>query len=339
MTQVAELAGVSSQTVSRVVNGRTNVDPATRDRVVTAMEDLGYRPNRAARALKSGRFRSLGLMVLDLESYGNTRTANAITLEAARVGYLVTLRPLGVPTIEAVSQAFESLIEGTDGVVLLVEASTLDRARIEFPPGLPAILVDTDQESSYTVVDNDQRLGARLAVEHLLDLGHETVWHLAGAQDSHPADARENQWRETLSRHGRTIPPVIRGDWSAQSGYEAARRIAAEPGVTAVFAANDQMALGLLRGLDEAGRRVPNDISVVGYDDMPESANFIPPLTTVHQSFDRVGVACVTSLVREIEQGVRTERTIIPVELVVRSSTAPPPGFTAATPDQGPPRG
>lgn len=326
MAQVARLAGVSAQTVSRVANRRTNVDPATRDRVLAAMETLGYRPNRAARALRSGRFRSIGVVVYTLTSYGSTRTVNAIALEAAAAGYSVTLIPLASPEPADVSAAFEVLAEqSVDGVAILLEIQRMTAADIVLPSDLPVVVLDAGPPTPLPVIDNDQAAGARAATQHLLDLGHRTVWHIAGPELSHAAELRRLTWEETLRAAGAPVPGILRGDWSPEAGYELGTTLAANPEVTAVFVANDQMALGLMRAMHDAGRTVPGDVSVVGFDDMPESANFQPPLTTVHQAFDKIGVEAVAVLLEEIEGGKREEHSPVPVRLVVRDSTGPAP--------------
>ncbi len=325
MLDVARLADVSLQTVSRVSRGRTNVEASTRDRVLAAMREIGYRPNRAARALKSGRFRNIAVIASVMSSYGSIQWVSAIALEAARAGYSVTLVALESTEPQAVARSFDALAEhAVDGVALLLEHHMLEEAGVSLPPGLPAVVLDSGVASPYPVIDNDQAMGARLATQHLLDLGHRTVRHLAGPEDSRAAEIRETAWRETLEAAGAPVPPTDRGDWSPESGYSAGLRLAADPDVTAVLAANDQMALGILRAMREAGRDVPGDISVMGFDDVPESANYQPPLTTVHQSFDRIGAACVSALVAEIERGERTSPSLVPVELVIRSSTGPP---------------
>jgi DNA-binding LacI/PurR family transcriptional regulator len=325
MADVAREAGVSGQTVSRVVNGRLNVDGATRERVLEAMRRVGYRPNSAARALRNGRFRSIGVIMSALSTFGNSRTLDAVASAAVARGYSITLMPVGQPTQGAVTGAFSTLNEqAVDGVVILIEQHELDRSEIELPAGLPVVVIDSTPRTDYTMVDNDQAHGAELATTHLLELGHDTVWHIAGPRSSYAAERREQAWRATLRRHGRRIPPVVVGDWSADSGHTLGATLCADPAVTAVFAANDQMALGLLRALHEHGRAVPADVSVVGFDDMAESAHFWPPLTTVRQSFADVGRRAVDTLLAEIASGDREVTSIIvPTTLVVRSSTAP----------------
>lgn len=191
---------------------------------------------------------------------------------------------------------------------------------------MQVVVADSDAGDRYTVVDTDQAGGARAAVRHLLDLGHRTVWHLAGPEESFAAQRRADAWQAELTDAGCSVPPVARGDWSAESGYRAGLRIADEENCTAVFAANDQMALGLLRALRERGRAIPGDVSVIGFDDIPEAGSFMPPLTTVHQDFAEVGRLCVEGVLRRMRHDEADHgTTLVPTRLVVRDSTAPPP--------------
>jgi DNA-binding LacI/PurR family transcriptional regulator len=327
MADVAEHAGVSAQTVSRVANGLTNVEAATRQRVLRSMHELGYRPNKAARALRSGRFRTIGITMFTLSSFGNMKTLDAIANAAATAGYSITLVPVEHATQKDVSSAFANLVEqAVDGIILVIEAHLVDDSEVELPPGLPVVVVDSGARSDYPVVDNDQAEGARLATEHLLELGHKTVWHVSGPTQSYPASRRERSWKATLEAAGRVVPPVFPGDWTAATGYQIGLRIADSPEITAVFAANDQTALGILRALHERGRRVPEDVSVVGFDDMDESDSFWPPLTTIHQDFTEMGLRAISTLLNEIEDGpALPTATIVPVRLVVRASTGPAP--------------
>jgi DNA-binding LacI/PurR family transcriptional regulator len=324
---VARIAGVSGQTVSRVANGAHHVDDATRDRVLAAMRELGYRPNRAARALRSGRFQSIGVIAFELSSVGTTHTLDAIAAAATGTGYSVNLLPVLDATRDAVRAAFDRLGEqSVDGIIILIEAHLLDEVDVALPEGLPVVVVDSSAHYDYPIVDTDQAQGARLATEHLIHLGHQTVWHVAGPDSSFSAARRRRSWEETLVRHEREVPPPLVGDWSADSGYDAGRRLAESDQATAVFAANDQMALGVLRALHERGIGVPSDVSVVGFDDMAEAAHFWPPLTTVRQSFAEVGRRSVDALVNEIQSGEHHHEAVsVPTELVVRGSSAPPP--------------
>jgi DNA-binding LacI/PurR family transcriptional regulator len=323
MLDVAREAGVSGQTVSRVTNGRSNVEDATRARVLAAMDRLGYRPNGAARALRSGRFRNIGVIMFTLSTYGNMRTLDGIANAAARAGYSITLMPVAHATQRDVNGAFDRLAEqAVDGVIIVIEIHQLDESAIELPTDVPVVIVDSNARGQYPVVDTDQTQGAQLATEHLLDLGHDTVWHITGPVESFSANRRRDSWEATLRRRGAVVPEVLVGDWSAELGYEHGRALAANPEVTAVFAANDQTALGVLRAMHEAGRDVPGDVSVVGFDDMAEAASFWPPLTTVRQHFADVGAKSVETLLHEIEHDAPVGDTIVGTELVQRGSTA-----------------
>ncbi|WP_030620434.1 LacI family DNA-binding transcriptional regulator [Streptomyces sclerotialus] len=327
MADVARVAGVSSQTVSRVANGFAGVNEETRQRVLAAMKELGYRPNSAARALKRGDFRTIGVITFTLSTTGNVRTLEAIATSAAEEGYAVTLLPVAVPSQDEVRGAFTRLGElAVDAVIVIMEVHLLDAARLTLPPHVTVVVADSDAGDRYTVVDTDQTGGTRAAVRHLLDLGHRTVWHLAGPEESYAAQRRSDAWRAALAEAGRAVPEPVRGDWTAESGYRAGLRIAEQRDCTAVFAANDQMALGLLRALHERGRSVPHDVSVIGFDDIPEAGSFLPPLTTVHQDFAEVGRRCVEGVLRQVRRNEPARgTTLVPTRLVVRESTTPPP--------------
>lgn len=327
MADVARLAGVSSQTVSRVSNGHSNVDSGTRERVIEAMRTLGYRPNGAARSLKSGRFHSIGVIMTTLETFGNMHTLDAIVKEAARADYSVALMPITDPSLNRVSGAYQRLTEqAVDGVVIIFEAHLLNQAQFTLPPGLPVVVIDSDAGPGYTVVDTDQAQGARQATEHLLGLGHRQVWHIAGPESSFSAAHRVESWQRTLRLAGRTPPGVLRGDWTTESGYQHGLTLARRTDVTAVFAANDQMALGVIRAMHEVGRDIPRDISIVGFDDMEEARSFWPPLTTVRQDFGAVGQLSIQKLLGKVSgSGTGNSKTLVPTELVIRESTARPP--------------
>ena len=333
MVDVAVLAGVSTQTVSRVANGSRDVRAATRRHVIAAMNELGYRPNSAARALKRGTFRTIGVITFPLSSQGNMRTLEAIALHAARQDFAITLIPVTAPTQAGIQGAFSRLGElAVDAVIAIMEVHLLEAATVTLPPGVKIVVVDADAGDQYSVVDIDQADGTRKAVQHLLDLGHETVWHVAGPKESVTSERRAAAWSTTLSAAGRPVPPVIRGDWSADSGYAAGLRLADETDCTAVFAANDHMALGLLRAFREKGKAVPEDISVVGFDDVPDASSYPPPLTTVHQDFAAVGRQCVDNVLQQIHTNTVERRvTLDRARLVIRQSTAAPPGGSCAT--------
>ena len=325
MADVARLAGVSSQTVSRVSNGQANVDEATRARVLDAMQTLGYRPNGAARALKSGRFHTIGVIMTTLQTLGNIRTLDAIATEAVRAEHSVLLMPISDRTLRGVSGAYQRLsAQAVDGAVIVLEARFLDQAEFALPPGIPVVVVDSGAGPGYTVVDTDQALGARQATGHLLSLGHRQVWHIAGPETSFSAARRAASWRETLQGAGIAPPPLLRGDWTAESGYQHGLTLGKRDDVTAIFAANDEMALGAMRALHELGRTVPADVSIVGFDDMDVAASFWPPLTTVRQDFTAVGRLSIQKLLAKVtDPASPPDTTVVPTDLIIRKSTAP----------------
>ncbi|MFC6015789.1 LacI family DNA-binding transcriptional regulator [Plantactinospora solaniradicis] len=338
MTDVARLAGVSHQTVSRVINGHPRVRPETRDRVVRAMAELSYRPNAMARGLASRRSRVLGVVSFDTILFGPASTLLGIERAARAAGYGVSIVTLEKVDRRGVLSAVEALDgQGVDGVIIIAPQMAAAAALHSLPQGMVAVAVEAGQDSGLPSVSVDQVTGARLAVRHLLELGHRTVWHVSGPSDWLEARDRITGWRQSLEEVGAAVPPIIAGDWSARSGYAAGTALAGNPDVTAVFVANDQMALGLLRALHERGVRVPADISVVAFDDIPEAEFMLPPLTTVRQDFDEVGrrgMATLLRLLGSTEHGARLTAvlptavmaTTTPIEptLVVRQSTAAP---------------
>ncbi|GAB3652923.1 LacI family DNA-binding transcriptional regulator [Glycomyces tarimensis] len=328
ISDVAHAAGVSMQTVSRVANGHPGVVSSTRERVLAAMRRLGYRPNSAARALRNGRFRTIGVILFRLTATGKSETVEAITAHAASEGYTTTLIPIDVPTHDNMLGAFTRLNElAVDAVIVIIETDLLDTTIVQLPPGIHVVVVDSDAGDRYRVIDSDQIGGTRSAVDHLLALGHRTVWHVTGPETSFASRRRAKAWQDALEAAGRPVPEPVRGDWSAASGHAAGLELADRPDCTAVFAANDQMALGMLRAFHERGRSVPGDISVVGFDDIPDAAYFTPPLTTIQQDFAEVGRRSAEAVLRQIREHTapRPGTDIVPTRLVIRNSTAPPP--------------
>lgn len=319
MADVARAAGVSGQTVSRVVNDSPRVDPSTRARVEEAMTRLGYRPHGAARALRTGRSRTIGVVVATLATVGNSHMLDAVSRAAAARGY--ALMVVSVSGRDDVADAFARLREqGVDGAIALNEATALATDAHTAPAeGLALVAVDCPSSPAFPTVQSDHAAGAAAATRHLLAHGHDTVWHLGGPETSYAATERIRGWRDALAEAGVVCPEPERGDWTASSGHAAGLRLAARRDVTAVFAANDQMALGLVRALADAGRRVPDDVAVVGFDDVADAAEYRPPLTTVRQDFHALGTAAVAVLLDTIE-GASPTRTVVPAHLVVRAS-------------------
>lgn len=250
---VARLAGVSNQTVSRVLNEHPNVRQDTRDRVLDAMRRLDYRPNLMARGLVRQKSHMLGVISFDSVLFGPATTLLGIGRAARARGYGVTiLTPESGDRSSIVDTAASLASQAVAGVVVVFPSqAATTTALLSLPAGLPAVAVEAAPDDAIPAVRIDQLTGARIAVQHLLELGHETVWHVSGPRDRLDAQARVDGWRATLEEAGRTTPPVVVGDWSAESGYRAGLELAERPGITAVFAANDHMALGLLRAFHE----------------------------------------------------------------------------------------
>ncbi|MFB9235661.1 LacI family DNA-binding transcriptional regulator [Plantactinospora siamensis] len=326
MTDVARLAGVSHQTVSRVLNGHPNVREQTRLRVQAAIAELGYRPNRAARTLVTGRSQVIGVVTQNTTLYGPASLLAALEQTAAEEGFAVSVgsvRDLDRVSISAVVE--RHLAHRVAGIVVIAPVESAGEALEHLPKDVPLVTVDGDPRRPVPLVTVDQVAGARDATRHLLDAGHRTVWHVSGPADWFDSAGRIEGWRETLRAAGADVPPLIPGDWSAASGYRCGQMLARMPEVTAIFTANDHLALGVLRALHENGRRVPDEISVVGFDDVPEAAYFIPPLTTVRPDFTAVARASLDLLLAQIESGLVGEsRLTIAPTLVPRQSVAPP---------------
>ncbi|MEU6235898.1 LacI family DNA-binding transcriptional regulator [Kitasatospora sp. NPDC047058] len=325
MADVAKLAGVSHQTVSRVLNGAPHVRPDTRDRVLAAIRELDYRPNSAARALVTRRSQTLGVVSFDSTLYGPASMLDGIERAARSAGYFVSVTSLRSLDGRSVQEAVDRLRDqGVEGVVVIAPQTAAVSAVSRLSSSVPIVAVGSGNQTQLPMVSVGNRYGAGEATGYLLDLGHRTVHHLAGPANWLESKDREEGWRLTLQAAGAPVPEVERGDWSARSGYQAGLRIAGLRGVTAVFCANDHMALGLLRALHEAGRSVPDEISVVGFDDIPEAAYFTPPLTTVRQDFGELGRRALELLVGELEGGTSSPTHVqISPEMVLRRSAGP----------------
>lgn len=324
MADVAQRAGVSHQTVSRVLNGSELVRADTRERVLAAIEELGYRRNNAARMLATNRSGRIGMVSAHLALYGPSMMSVAVQEAGHAAGYDVSLVGLGDFTQAALQGAVDRLLdEAVEALVVAVahRGAVETTERLDLP--IPVVLVQGVAGGRALAAGIDQEHGARLATGHLLDLGHGSVAHVAGPPDWLEASYRREGWLAAHAERGLEPGPEIAGDWSAGSGYDAGRAVGEDDSVTAVFAGNDQMALGLMRALHEAGRRVPEDVSVVGFDDQPEAAYFWPPLTTVRQDFAVLGREAVALALRALagESGLVLP-PVVP-ELVPRASSAP----------------
>ncbi len=327
MADVARLAGVSHQTVSRVINGQTNLRPATRERVEQAIRQLGYRPNTAARALVTRRSATIGVIGSKSGYWGPSTVHRTIQAAGREAGYFVSSANLQSLTRAELLDAINHLRDhSVEGIVLISATDeALEVARAQEDLGLPVIVVEGDATKARWTVGVDQVAGAELATQHLIDLGHTEVLHLAGPPSWTEGRGRLRGFQNAMHHAGLHSAQHVVGDWSARSGFEAGREIAGRREVSAVFCANDQMALGVLRALSEAGRAVPTDVSVVGFDDIPEAPYLIPPLTTVRQDFRAVGRRAIEILQAAIAGSTPPSERLISPELVVRATTAARP--------------
>jgi DNA-binding LacI/PurR family transcriptional regulator len=333
MADVARAAGVSPMTVSRVLNGRPHVSVGTRIRVEDALQALRYRPNVAARALVTGRSGELAVMLFETGLNGAASTLFAIELAARREGYGLSLLSLPHINLTAINEATSRLrTRAIDGAIIIAPHTPAVEALRQVLADLPAVAVGGPHTPNLPLVAIDQEAGSQLATEHLLSLGHRTVWHIAGPSTSIDARSRANGWRRALHRAGLEPPPPIVGDWSARSGFAAGRQLATDLDATAVFVANHQMAFGVLCALESAGRTVPNDLSVVDFDDAPESPSYSPALTTVQQDSTAIGDCAIAILLDRIANPHnRPSRLLLEPQLVIRDSTSHPPGRTVTT--------
>lgn len=323
LVDVARLAGVSHQTVSRVLNDHPSVSPQTRANVTAAIRHLGYRPNAAARMLASGKANALGVISFDTTLFGPASMLYGIE-RAAHPAYSVAVASLESICSDSLLEAVDRFLgQSVAGIIVIAPETSAVAALGAVAAGIPLVAVGCGADAPVASVSVDNRAGAARATRHLLELGHETIYQVAGPSNWLDAQQRVAGWRDALQAAGAPEPDLLHGDWSARSGYEAGRALAGIPEVSAVLCANDPMALGVLRALGERGRHVPDDVSVVGFDDIPEAAFFLPPLTTVRQNFGELGRRAVHLLVDRIS-GADAAGTSIPIEpaLIIRESTA-----------------
>ena len=325
MADVARLAGVSHQTVSRVLNSHPNVKPQTRDSVLAAIAELGYRPNAAARTLVTRRTRTLGVVSFDTTLYGPASMLYGIERAAAH-SYFVSIASLPALDRRSVLGAVDRFLDqGVEGIIVIAPKTSAVAACSRVRAHVPLVAVGCGTNAPLTSAAVDNAAGAALATRYLLDLGHRTVHHIAGPASWVDAQERISGWRAALDRAGAPVPELLAGDWGCPSGYRIGQRIAANPDITAVFCGNDHMALGLLRALAEQGRQVPGDVSVVGFDDTPVAEFLTPPLTTVRLDFTELGRACFTLLLARMQDGEAALPHARPEpELIIRESAGPP---------------
>lgn len=328
LADVAQRAGVSQQTVSRVVNNQENVAARTRTRVNDAVAHLNYVPNRLATGLARQRSYSIGFATNDLALHAPSQLTAGIEQAARGAGYSLLVSIVAANGLAAATHTLRGLRERqVDGVLINASLSSADAQEVQRRfPGLPVVFMDVSPGAPVPAALLDQGHGARLAAEHLLALGHTRIALLHGPGHAVVESARHDAWRGALQRQNLAPVAQAEGDWSPASGYAATLGLlAAGIPFTALLVANDQMAVGALRAFWERGLNVPADVSVIGYDDTPESAVLIPPLTTVRQDFPTLGARAFAHLLAHLQGGEAPSQVITRPELIVRASTAPPP--------------
>ncbi len=339
--EVAEAAGVSTQTVSRVINNRPDVAPGTFERVQRIISDTGYAPNMFARGLTQGRSHTLGIVAFGLEYFGPSRVLTGIDQQAAEMGYSISLNLIHEPETSDVEKLLSSLFSRqVDGIIWAVPDVGDNRVwsnatGSDLP--VPVLLVGgMGGQSLLGSIGIDNRAIGRLATEHLLAGGSRRIGIITGPMNWWESRQRQLGWRETLQEHDLPAAErqVVNGDWGATSGEEGLYRLLEqEPELDAVFASNDQMALGVLHAAHRLGRQVPDELSVVGVDNIAEASHFWPALTTVDQPLRDAGALAVREIVnairraRSVRRGqevAATPRTLLKPELVIRESSRTP---------------
>jgi DNA-binding LacI/PurR family transcriptional regulator len=331
IADVAKRAGVSVPTVSRVLTGAQRVSPAKRERVLEAISELGYRPSGAARTLASGRPSAIAILAGNTSRYGYACTIEGVEEVARAAGYLVLIAVIENEGPAGGTAAVDQVLShSVAGVVVLKFDPPGVAALSALPDTVPRVVVSGQRERNAHQAVIDEALGAAEATEHLLGLGHRTVHHVAI-----PATGREDGrtvgWRKALQRAGADVPDVLGATWDPDEARTIGRQIGTNrPEITALLCGNDEIAMGMMRGLQDAGRRVPQDVSVIGFDDHPLSSLWTPALTTVAQDFVDLGRRAFGLLAAQLEpddphdgrRTPRSRRSSRPALLIVRESTA-----------------
>lgn len=329
MSDVAALAGVSHQTVSRVLNGTGRVAPATRERIHEAISTLGYRRNSVARALASKRSGIIGIITTTEVHFGPASSLVNVEIAAREAGYFTGLTVVADYGPTALTEAIDHFLGlAVEAIIVIAPIEGLAKALdlIEVPVPLVAIAaVNEVDEMRVLTVQIDQRGGAALATRHLIGLGHEDIVHIAGPAEWYEARARIAGWREALEEAGLPVREPLGFGWDSATGYTVMKGlIDSDELPSAVFASNDALALGAYKALAEAGLSIPGEVSVVGFDNLPSSEFFTPALTTVGQDFAALGRRAIEGVRAAIAEGGAARMEMVPTSLVIRDSTAAP---------------
>jgi LacI family transcriptional regulator len=332
---VAKFAGVSSMTVSRVLNDRPDVSPQTRKRIQEVIQELGYAPSEIARSLSHGRSNILGVVSSGLEFYGPSRTLVGIEKQANDLGFSLMVRLLHNPLENRGERALNELIANQVAGIIWAVAEIGDQQERLFEHlsnrATPVVFLSMKPRPNTSLIAVDNRLGGRLATRHLVEQGYNEIGIITGPQEWWEARERELGWQKILQQAGRRDLEHLKeyGDWTAASGYNAMKKLLDRvPGLEAAFVSNDSMALGALQAAASCGRSVPQDLAIVGFDDIPKSAYFTPPLTTVRQDLLELGCQAVSLLnqhlqARRKEEPDEAQVSIMEPRLIVRQSSHP----------------
>jgi LacI family transcriptional regulator len=326
LQDVAELSGVSYQTVSRVINNHPYVSDETRKSVQDAIDTLGYRPSKAAIRLRSKTSKTIAIILYGSWFHGPVQTALNVEMAAKTSGFEVIITNV-TETEKQVTEALQMVKDwGVEGIIMIVPAQGLAQSEIQAISGdVPVVYIDAHRSSSTASVNLDEAEGTRQIVEHLIALGHRDFCEISGPLNWFSAQVRHQACLQTFQAHGLDAPVHIEGNWTTPGGYQAARRLL-EQGhpFTALIAANDNMAMGALYALHQHGLAVPGDVAVVGFDDIPEAAYFIPPLTTVRHNYIQLGTDGFDYLLQLMDDPETpiVQKTISP-KLILRESSQP----------------
>lgn len=329
LRDVGRVAGVSPQTVSRFLAGKGYVSGGTRVRIQDAIDALGYRPNRIARSLHQTRTDMIGVLTAGDPTYGAAQTFAGVSASAhaADVALITTHLDRGEGFLAAEGRrAIERMLSmQVDAIIVTARVEGLDDMLSEIVRGeVPVIVVAGRPRAKTDTVLVDSFAAGELAMSHLIGVGHERIVYLAGPEDSDESRERERAYHHAMTTAGLpALPPIVAGDWTSDAGFRAGALV--DHGrFTAVFAGNDELALGFMAAAREKGLVAPDDFSIVGIDDMPEARYFAPPLTTARLDFVSLGRAAFAMAQAEVTDGRGQPRVLIGPELVVRSSTSAP---------------
>jgi LacI family transcriptional regulator len=332
--QVAKVAGVSTQTVSRVINDRPDVAPDTRERILLTINELGYQPSALARSLIQQRSYTLGVVTAGLKHIGPSRTLNGITSAAEEAGYSILLKELSRYDAEDVFHIFQSLLSHhVDGIIWAVpevgeNRNWVNQQAVDLK--IPIVYLAMEPKKNISTASIDNYLGGRMAMSHLLEQGYQHIGHISGPLDWWEARQRVASWKDALNEAGLAVRDeyCVEGNWSPASGGLAIEKLFEQyPDMDAVFVANDQMAVAVIQVACQRGLNIPNDLGVVGFDNIPESAFFYPPLTTIQQDQHSVGRVAVEETIKMIESGwqglapIESKSIQLAPTLVVRQSS------------------